>query len=80
MVKLSHPYMAPGKTIAFTVWNLVGKVMSLRCTFYSASFFFLLKPILPLDLDDQFCFLIMLVFIGGPLLISFKYFSFTFTT
>ena len=29
MVKLSHPYMAPGKTIAFTVWNFVGKVMSL---------------------------------------------------
>ena len=29
MVQLSHPYMTPGKTIALTIWTLVGKVMSL---------------------------------------------------
>ena len=29
MVQLSHPYMTPGKTIAFTIWTFVGKVMSL---------------------------------------------------
>ena len=28
MVKLSHPYMTPGKTIALTRWTFVGKVMS----------------------------------------------------
>ena len=28
-VQLSHPYMTIGKTIAFTRWNFVGKVMSL---------------------------------------------------
>ena len=28
-VQLSHPYMTPGKTIALTRWNFVGKVMSL---------------------------------------------------
>ena len=29
MVKLSHPYMTTGKTIALTRWIFVGKVMSL---------------------------------------------------
>ena len=29
MVHLSHPCMTPGKTIALTIWALVGKVMSL---------------------------------------------------
>ena len=29
MVQLSHPYMTTGKNIAFTRWNIVGKVMSL---------------------------------------------------
>ena len=29
MVQLSHPYMTTGKTIAFTIWTFVGKVMSL---------------------------------------------------
>ena len=29
MVQLSHPYMTTGKTIALTVKNFVGKVMSL---------------------------------------------------
>jgi len=29
MVQLSHPYMTTGKTIAFTVWTFVGKVMPL---------------------------------------------------
>ena len=27
-VQLSHPYMTTGKTIAFTIWTFVGKVMS----------------------------------------------------
>ena len=29
MVQLSHPYLTTGKTIAFTRWTFVGKVMSL---------------------------------------------------
>ena len=29
IVKLSHPYMTTGKTIALTKWKFVGKVMSL---------------------------------------------------
>ena len=29
MVQLSHPYMTTGKTIAFTIWIFVNKVMSL---------------------------------------------------
>ena len=29
MVQLSQPYMTNGKTIAFTRWNFVSKVMSL---------------------------------------------------
>ena len=29
MVQLSHPYMTIGKTIAYTIWICVGKVMSL---------------------------------------------------
>ena len=29
MVRFSHPYMTPGKTIALTRWTFVGKVMSL---------------------------------------------------
>ena len=29
MVQLSHPYMTPGRTIAFTIWTFVSKVMSL---------------------------------------------------
>ena len=29
IVQLSHPYMTTGKTVAFTGWTLVGKVMSL---------------------------------------------------
>ena len=29
MVQLSHPYMTTAKTIAFTRWTFVGKVMSL---------------------------------------------------
>ena len=28
-VQLSHPYMTTGKTIALTIWTLIGKVMSL---------------------------------------------------
>ena len=29
MVQLSHPYMITGKTMALTIWTIVGKVMSL---------------------------------------------------
>ena len=29
IVQLSHPYMTTGKTIALTIWNFIGKVMSL---------------------------------------------------
>ena len=29
IIQLSHPYMTTGKTIAFTIWTFVGKVMSL---------------------------------------------------
>ena len=29
MIQLSHPYMTTGKSIALTIWTLVGKVMSL---------------------------------------------------
>ena len=29
MLQLSHPYMTTGKTIPLTMWNSVGKVMSL---------------------------------------------------
>ena len=29
IVPLSHPYMTTGKTIALTIYNFVGKVMSL---------------------------------------------------
>ena len=29
MVQLSHPYMTTGKTIAFSRWTFVGKVLSL---------------------------------------------------
>ena len=28
IVQLSHPYMTTGKSIALTIWTLVGKVMS----------------------------------------------------
>ena len=34
-VRLSHPYMTTGKTIALTRWTLVGKVMSLLCNMVS---------------------------------------------
>ena len=37
MVQLSHPYMTTGKTIAFTRWTFVGKVMSLL---FNTLFFF----------------------------------------
>ena len=30
VVQLSHPYMTTGKTIAWTIWEFVGKVMSLQ--------------------------------------------------
>ncbi|CAI9153055.1 unnamed protein product [Rangifer tarandus platyrhynchus] len=39
MVQLSHLYMTTGKTIAFTIWTYVGKVMSLLFIFYFLIFF-----------------------------------------
>ena len=35
IVQLSHPYMTTGKTIAFTRWTFVGKVMSLLFNMWS---------------------------------------------
>ena len=35
IVKLSHPYMTTGKTLALTIWTFVGKVMSLLCNMLS---------------------------------------------
>ena len=32
MVQLSHPYMTVGKTIAFTIWTFISKMMSLFFT------------------------------------------------
>ena len=37
MVQLSHPYMTTGKTITFSVWSFVGKVMFLLCNTLSRS-------------------------------------------
>ena len=36
-VQLSHPYMNTGKTIAFTIWTFVGKVMSLLLNMLSSA-------------------------------------------
>ena len=36
MVQLSHPYMTTGKTIALTIWTVVGKVKSLLSRFIIA--------------------------------------------
>ena len=35
IVRLSHPYMTTGKTIALTRWTFVDKVMSLLNTYYA---------------------------------------------
>ena len=37
IVQLLHPYMTTGKTIAFTIWTLVSKVMSLLFNTLSSS-------------------------------------------
>ena len=44
IVQLSHPYMTTGKTIAFTRWTFVGKVMSLLLNMLSRVYI------------DQMCF------------------------
>ena len=36
MVQLAHPFMTTGKTIALTIWTIVGKVMSLLFNTLSA--------------------------------------------
>ena len=36
MVQLSHPYMTTGKTVAFTIWTLVSKMMSLLFNFLAS--------------------------------------------
>ena len=43
MVKFSHPYIIPGKTIALIIWTFFGKVMSLL--YNTLSRFFLSKYI-----------------------------------
>ena len=44
IVQLSHPYMTSGKTIAFTRWTFVGKVISLLFNMLSRLVFtFLLR-------------------------------------
>ena len=43
IIQLSHPYMTTGKTIAFTRWTFVGKVMSLLFNMLSR----LVKTFLP---------------------------------
>ena len=35
IVQLSHPYVTTGKTIAFTRWTFVGKVMSLLFNYFN---------------------------------------------
>ena len=40
MVRLSHPYMTTGKTIALTIQTFVGKVMSLLFFFFLILFYF----------------------------------------
>ena len=37
-VQLSHPYMATGKTVALTIWNFVGKAVSLLFNTLSIAF------------------------------------------
>ena len=45
MVRLSHPYMTTGKTIALTVWTFVGKVMPLLFnTFWVSRFVIAFLP------------------------------------
>ena len=39
-VRLSHPYMTTGKTIALTRWNFAGKLMSLLFFLFLFFFFF----------------------------------------
>ena len=45
MVQLSHPYMTIGKTIAFTIWTFVGKMISLL--FNTLSRFDSIKKMIP---------------------------------
>ena len=40
VVQLSYPYMTTGKTIAFTRWTFVGKVISLLLKIFNISLFF----------------------------------------
>ena len=42
MIQLSHPYMTPGKSIAFTRWTFIDKVMSLLFNMLSRFFIALL--------------------------------------
>ena len=57
LVRHSHTCMTTEKSIAFTGWTFSGKMMSLSCTSYSASFFFLLKPVYHVTLMVSFPFL-----------------------
>ena len=46
IVQLSHPYMTTGKTIAFTRWTFVGKIMSLLLIFFYFFIFLILKSLI----------------------------------
>ena len=53
IVKLSHPYMTPGKTIALTRWTFVDKVMSLLFNRLSRLIITFL-PLLAVDKEDVY--------------------------
>ena len=52
MTQLSHLYMTPGNIIALTIWNFVGKVMSLL--FNILSRFFIIATLYSLSVWSQF--------------------------
>ena len=54
MVQLSHPYMTTGKTIALTIWTIVGNVMSLHF-FFSFLFFNMLSRFVIAFLPSNKC-------------------------
>ena len=45
IIQLSHPYMMTGKTIAFTRWTFVGKVMSLLFNILSRLYIYTIQSI-----------------------------------
>ena len=57
IVQLSHPYMTAGKTIAFTRWTFVDKVMSLLFNLLSRLFITFLSRISWLQSPSGWCHL-----------------------